>query len=56
MLPIFKSKNFIMPKMSEQRLEIIINSKEVPESLKMSFKRFYNKYHTLANFMIFIKP
>lgn len=50
MLPIYKEEGFDMPKSSEERLNIIMESNVSPK-LKDKFKIFYDRYHTLANFM-----
>ena len=49
------NENFEMPQSSRERLDIITESKEVSDSIKENFKRFYDIYHTFSNFMPVIK-
>lgn len=56
LLPIYKEAGFIMPKSGKERLDLIKSSNEIGKELKEKFIKFYRIYHTLANFMIFIKP
>ncbi len=56
LLSIYREKGFSMPECGEKRLELILSSNEISMELKEKFSKFYRVYHTLANFMIFIKP
>ncbi|MCL2019891.1 MAG: hypothetical protein FWG70_09060 [Oscillospiraceae bacterium] len=40
-----------IPTSQKGRLDIIENQADVPDKLKVKFKEFYEKYHSLANFM-----
>lgn len=45
----------MIPRSSEERLEIIKESSELPYSLKEDFRDFQKTYHSLANFMPLLK-
>lgn len=55
LLPIYEEKDFSMPSGSKERLDIIMDSKEVEDDLKSNFQTFHQYYHTLANFMPLVK-
>lgn len=43
-----------MPKTSQKRLGMLLSFEDISDNLKDKFKNFYERYHTLANFMPFI--
>lgn len=55
-LPVYYTEDFKIPADDLGRLNIITESENFSESIKENFKKFYEIYQSLANFMPLIKP